>query len=151
MCLHMVCGITTVIYSNHKNVYPLRDQQNSNLAHGCHWSKNLITGLFRSTLRDSDLNTNASIFHKRRIQHTAWRNMERLPSSSHLCGFFLSTPYLQAIANESGINFISVKGPELLNMVYIIFTWLLSSDDYRLIEDRIVGLLIWRPGRCCLQ
>ena len=24
---------------------------------------------------------------------------------------------LQAIANESGINFISVKGPELLNMV----------------------------------
>ena len=26
------------------------------------------------------------------------------------------TPFLQAIANESGINFISVKGPELLNM-----------------------------------
>ena len=24
---------------------------------------------------------------------------------------------LQAIANEAGINFISVKGPELLNMV----------------------------------
>ena len=24
---------------------------------------------------------------------------------------------LQAIANETGINFISVKGPELLNMV----------------------------------
>ena len=24
---------------------------------------------------------------------------------------------LQAVANESGINFISVKGPELLNMV----------------------------------
>ena len=25
--------------------------------------------------------------------------------------------WLQAVANESGINFISVKGPELLNMV----------------------------------
>ena len=25
--------------------------------------------------------------------------------------------FFQAIANESGINFISVKGPELLNMV----------------------------------
>ncbi len=24
---------------------------------------------------------------------------------------------MQAIANESGVNFISVKGPELLNMV----------------------------------
>ena len=26
----------------------------------------------------------------------------------------------KAIANESGINFISVKGPELLNMVYFL-------------------------------
>ena len=29
---------------------------------------------------------------------------------------------LQAIANESGINFISVKGPELLNMVSTIMS-----------------------------
>ena len=45
------------------------------------------------------------------------QNIERLLSNSHLCGFIFSIPLLQAIANESGINFISVKGPELLNMV----------------------------------
>ncbi len=28
---------------------------------------------------------------------------------------------LQAVANESGLNFISVKGPELLNMVSCAF------------------------------
>jgi len=28
-----------------------------------------------------------------------------------------SLVFFQAIANESGVNFISVKGPELLNMV----------------------------------
>ena len=41
--------------------------------------------------------------------------------------------YQQAVANESGINFISVKGPELLNMVsflypvYVLLTMLFSS------------------------
>lgn len=33
------------------------------------------------------------------------------------CG---KTLLAKAIARESGVNFISVKGPELLNMVYII-------------------------------
>lgn len=32
--------------------------------------------------------------------------------------------YQQAVANESGINFISVKGPELLNMVSFV------TNDY---------------------
>jgi len=31
---------------------------------------------------------------------------------------------MQAIANETGINFISVKGPELLNMVGVFALWL---------------------------
>jgi AAA+ superfamily predicted ATPase len=36
-----------------------------------------------------------------------------------MVGYFLGKTLLaKAIANESGINFISVKGPELLNMVY---------------------------------
>lgn len=30
---------------------------------------------------------------------------------------YLALPFSQAVANESGLNFISVKGPELLNMV----------------------------------
>lgn len=29
----------------------------------------------------------------------------------------MALPFSQAVANESGLNFISVKGPELLNMV----------------------------------
>lgn len=36
--------------------------------------------------------------------------------SAHFVGAINVSP-LQAIANETGINFISVKGPELLNMV----------------------------------
>lgn len=36
-----------------------------------------------------------------------------------MCVLYISSslPFLQAVANESGLNFISVKGPELLNMV----------------------------------
>lgn len=34
----------------------------------------------------------------------------------HIC-IYLALPFSQAVANESGLNFISVKGPELLNMV----------------------------------
>lgn len=40
------------------------------------------------------------------------------------CG---KTLLAKAVANEAGINFISVKGPELLNMVRFIFSHLLYS------------------------
>lgn len=42
------------------------------------------------------------------------------PSGVLLCGppGCGKTLLAKAIANEAGINFISVKGPELLNMVY---------------------------------
>lgn len=35
---------------------------------------------------------------------------------------------MQAIANETGINFISVKGPELLNMVGVFALWLQAGS-----------------------
>jgi DNA helicase TIP49 (TBP-interacting protein) len=47
------------------------------------------------------------------------------------CG---KTLLAKAIAKESGVNFISVKGPELLNMVNMIFFWfgydLLTKMNY---------------------
>lgn len=45
-------------------------------------------------------------------------------------GFFS----LQAVANESGINFISVKGPELLNMVYFLINICFSFPSSILFE-----------------
>lgn len=43
-----------------------------------------------------------------------------MPAGVLLCGppGCGKTLLAKAIANEAGINFISVKGPELLNMVY---------------------------------
>jgi hypothetical protein len=37
-------------------------------------------------------------------------------------------PRFQAVANESGLNFISVKGPELLNMVSQLYRFLECLD-----------------------
>jgi len=41
------------------------------------------------------------------------------------CG---KTLLAKAVANEAGINFISIKGPELLNMVIIIIIVVLVYD-----------------------
>lgn len=35
----------------------------------------------------------------------------------YLSYLYIFVSFYQAVANESGLNFISVKGPELLNMV----------------------------------
>ena len=47
------------------------------------------------------------------------------------CG---KTLLAKAIANEAGINFISVKGPELLNMVILFFNSALTFNKFYLIN-----------------
>ena len=46
------------------------------------------------------------------------------------CG---KTLLAKAIANEAGINFISVKGPELLNMVHHLFFFSLKKNYFSIV------------------
>lgn len=59
---------------------------------------------------------------------------------------------LQAIANESGINFISVKGPELLNMVSSVTWWSKQFLPCPVIESKALSsLFLCRTAPICFH